>query len=174
MIVCRTERLVIRRFTFEDASFVLELVNEPSWIQNIGDRGVRSLDDARRYLENGPMASYARNGFGLCCVELADGSEPVGMCGLIKRDSLPDVDIGFALLPRFWSKGFALEAAAAMMRHGKETLGLQRIVAIVSPHNQPSIRLLGKLGLVFERKIRMPGEDEDIDFFGPGDHLAAR
>ncbi|MDB5986303.1 MAG: Protein N-acetyltransferase, RimJ/RimL family [Nevskia sp.] len=145
-----TERLHLRRLALDDAGFVLGLLNQPSWLRFIGDKNVHTLDDARRYLEQGPMASYQRNGFGLYLTALKTKATPLGICGLIKRDSLQDVDIGFAFLPEFCGQGYAFEAAAAVLHYGRHTLGLRRIVAITSPDNQHSIRLLQKLGLKFE------------------------
>ena len=115
MTVLETERLILRQFTTDDAGFILEQLNEPSWIQNIGDRKIRTLDDARAYIVNGPRASYEKNGFGLWLIVLKETGESIGMCGLIKRDGLEDVDIGYALFPRFWSRGYAHEAAASVM-----------------------------------------------------------
>jgi RimJ/RimL family protein N-acetyltransferase len=156
--VIETERLALRRLTADDAAFVRELVNEPSWIRFIGDRGVRTLEDARAYLEKGPLAMYRRHGFGLWVVEVRETGEATGLCGLIKRDALEDVDIGFAFLPRFWRRGYALESARAVLAYGRETLELQRIVAITSPDNDASIRLLEKIGLHFEQTIELAGE----------------
>lgn len=164
-IQIQTDRLILRQFTLSDAAFILELVNEPSFIQNIGDRGVRTLSDAERYLENGPISSYARNGFGLLAVTLNETGQPIGMCGLIKRDTLEDVDIGYAFLPRFWSKGYALESAQAVMNHAKEVLGLKRVVAIVDPDNAGSIRLLEKLGMTFEKMVKLSEDDIDLKLF---------
>jgi RimJ/RimL family protein N-acetyltransferase len=113
--VIETERLLLRKLSLDDAGFIVELLNEPSFLQFIGDKGVRSLDDARAYIQQGPMAMYEQHGFGLFLTALKEGNEPIGMCGLIKRESLPDVDIGFAFLPAFWSRGYALEAATAVM-----------------------------------------------------------
>jgi RimJ/RimL family protein N-acetyltransferase len=165
MKVIETERLLLRLFTEDDAQFVFELVNEPGWIQNIGDRGVRTPDDARRFIADRLTANYERFGFGLYLVELKETGAPAGMCGLVKRDSLEDVDIGFAFLERFWSKGYAAESAAAVLDYARDALGLKRIAAIVSPGNQGSIKLLEKLGFGFERMIKMPGEDKEIKFF---------
>lgn len=163
--ILETERLIVLEFSIEDAPFILELVNEPSWIRFIGDRGVRSLDAARAYLSKGPIAMYERCGFGLYKVALKGDETPLGMCGLIKRDALPDVDIGFAFLPRYWGKGYALEAAAAVLAYGKSALGLGRIVAITSLDNQSSIKLLEKIGFVFERRIRLPGDGSEVNLF---------
>ncbi|WP_224242030.1 GNAT family N-acetyltransferase [Hyalangium gracile] len=164
MKVFETERLVVRRFVLEDAPFILGLLNEPSWLRFIGDRGVRNLEDARRYLETVPLTQYARHGFGLYRVELKDGT-PIGMSGLLRRDTLPDVDIGFALFPRYWGSGYAWEVASAMLAYGRDTLKLPRIAAIVDPTNQSSIKLLKKLGMTFERKVRLSAESAELDFF---------
>lgn len=158
MTVLATERLVLREFTAEDAEFVLRLVNEPAFLRYIGDRGVRTLDDARRYIAEGPVASFARHGHGLMrVVRKADGVE-VGMCGVLKRDTLPDPDIGFSFFPEYWSQGYALESARAVMRHARETLGQGRILAITTQDNEPSMRLLGKLGFRFDRVMPMGAE----------------
>lgn len=161
-IVIETARLILRRLTLDDAEFILGLLNEPSFLQNIGDKGVRNLDHARNYLHSGPIASYEKFGFGLYLVQLKDGHVPIGMCGLLKREALPDVDIGFSFLPQFWSKGYAFESASAVMAHGKRVFGLERIVGLVKPGNQGSIRVLEKLGLKFEKMIRvLDAETED-------------
>jgi RimJ/RimL family protein N-acetyltransferase len=124
-----TERLTLRKLSVEDAPFILRLVNEPSFLQFIGDKGVRNLEDARQYILNGPVASYAQNGFGLFLVQLKANQVPLGMCGLLKRETLEDVDIGFAFLPEFWNKGYAFEAAAVVLSYAKDVLKLPRIVA---------------------------------------------
>ena len=165
--ILETERLILRQMRAEDAEFIFELVNEAAFIRNIGDKGVRTLDDARDYILTGPVASYAKFGFGLYLVALRETGEAIGICGLLKRDSLEDVDIGFALLERFRRKGFAYEAAAAVMGYGRNALGLKRIVAITSPDNEGSMRVLEKIGLRFEKIIRMPGSDEDTRLFVP-------
>lgn len=162
----QTPRLLLRPFTLDDAPFILELLNEPAFIQNIADRGVRTVEDARNYLLNGPLASYERHGFGLYGVELQATGVLVGMCGLIKRDILPDVDIGFAFLQRYWGRGYATEAAEAMMRCGRERHQLKQIVAIVSPGNTASINVLQKLGLCFERMIPW-ADGSELKLFSP-------
>jgi RimJ/RimL family protein N-acetyltransferase len=167
--VLETERLILRRLTVEDASFMLRLLNEPSWLRFIGDRGVRTREDARKYLRAGPIDMYERHGFGLYATTLRDDeSAPIGICGLVRRDGLDDVDIGFSLLPEFWGKGYAYEAAAAVMAHAKEVVGLKRIVAITSIDNESSARLLGKIGLKFERLIRLAEGGEEVRLFGWG------
>lgn len=165
MNILEIERLALRQFTADDAAFILELVNEPSFIQNIGDRGVRSIADAVKYIETGPVASYARNGFGLYSVQLKESSESIGMCGLIKRAALEDVDIGYAFLPKFWSKGYAVEATLAVKEEARG-LGLKRLVAIVDPANVGSIRVLEKIGLTFEKMIQLSDDDIELKLFG--------
>jgi len=159
-----TERLVLRRITPDDAPFILELLNEPSFLEFIGDKGVRTLDDARHYILTGPVASYDRYGFGLYLVLLKAGEVPIGTCGLLKRDTLPDVDIGYALRPAFWGQGYAFEAASAVLAHGREVFGLRRIVAITTPANLASKALLEKLGLRYERTLSLSSEN-DTDLF---------
>jgi RimJ/RimL family protein N-acetyltransferase len=159
MQVLETDRLSLRLLNEDDASFILRLVNEPSWLRFIGDKGVRSLEDARGYLRNGPLDMYARYGFGLYLVVRKDDSMPLGMCGLLKRDSLPDVDIGFAFVPEAWGRGYAFESAAAVLAKGRDEFGLRRIVAVTSLDNASSIRVLEKIGLSFERVIELtPGD----------------
>ncbi len=167
MIVCETARLRLRHLTDADAAFVLQLLNEPDFIRNIGDREVRTLEDARRYIQHGPVASYSQHGFGLFLVELRKSRVPIGICGLLKRDYLADVDVGFALRESFRGKGFAFEAASAVMHLGHQVLGLSRIVAITSPDNHASMSVLRKLGLEFERTIRIPDQSRDTRLFTP-------
>jgi ribosomal-protein-alanine N-acetyltransferase len=140
-------------------------VNDPAWLENIGDRNVRSLEDAREYLRKGALAMYDRLGFGMYVVTLQETGESIGTCGLIKREGLDDVDMGFAFLPKYRGQGFALESARAVLEHGVRDFGLKRIVAIVSPGNQRSIRVLEKIGLVFERMVKLPGDDEEIPLY---------
>ena len=166
MTVLETARLTLHRFCTDDAAFVVELLNEPSFLRYIGDKGVRTEADAGRYLETGPLDSYARHGFGLLRVGLKESGEPVGMCGLLKRDWLPDPDIGFALLPRFGRRGYALEAASAVLAHARDGLGLRRVVAITTPENDASIGLLGKLGFRFERMARPSDREPEVRLFG--------
>ena len=162
MSVLVTERLDLRCMTTDDAEFILQLLNDADFIRFIGDKGVRTIDDACRYILNGPIASYERHGFGLWLVQLRPSSVPVGMCGLLKRETLDDVDIGFAFLPHYRSRGYALEAAAAVMQYGRNVLGLKRIVAIVDPDNGGSIRLLQKIGLTFDRMIRLGDDSTEV------------
>lgn len=160
MNILETERLVLRRQTAEDAEFILGLMNDPDWIRYIGDRGVHTLDEAQAYIMDGAVAMYSKQGFGLYLIELKEGRTPIGICGLIKRDTLDDVDIGFALAPEFRGKGYAKEAAGATVAYGRDKIGLKRIIAIVSPDNASSIRLLEKLGFYFEETINESGTNE--------------
>jgi RimJ/RimL family protein N-acetyltransferase len=163
--VLETDRLVLRWLSTDDAEFILALLNDPAFLRFIGDKGVRTLEDARNYILNGPVDMYTRLGFGLYWVGLKEGDIPIGMCGLIKRDGLDDVDIGFAFLPQFRAQGYAHEAAAAVMAYSKDALGLKRIVAITSPDNYASGRLLERLGLRFERMIRLSPDAEAVRLF---------
>ena len=165
MMVLETERLVLRRLCIDDAEFILALLNEPSFLRYIGDKGVRTLDAASQYILNGAVDSYERNGFGLYLVVLKDGAQPIGISGLVKRDTLPDADIGFAFLPAYWSQGYAVESAAAVMKYAREVLGLDRILAITTPDNAASQKLLGKIGLRFERMIKLSEDAEEIRLF---------
>lgn len=162
MIVIETERLILRGLTVADAEFILALLNEPSFLRYIGDKKVRTAQDAEQYILNGPVASYERHDFGLCLVELKETHTPIGICGLLKRDELPDPDIGFAFLPDFWNKGFAFEAAAAIMKDARERLKLQRILAITNQDNEASIKLLQKLGFHIERLIKMSTDANEL------------
>jgi len=162
MIVLETDRLFLRGLNAGDAEFILALLNEPSFLRFIGDKKVRTLQDAEQYIRNGPVASYERHGFGLCLVELKDTHTPIGICGLLKRDELPDPDIGFAFLPDFWNKGFAFESAAAVMKDARERLNLNRILAITNQDNESSIKLLQKLSLHIERTIKMSTDSAEL------------
>lgn len=165
MKVLETERLILRRFTVEDSEFILELLNDPSWLRFIGDKGVRTLEAARDYILKSLIAMYDRLGFGLYLTELKGEGVPIGMCGLIKRDSLEDVDIGFAFLPKFRRNGFAYESALAVMAYGKRAFGLNRLVAIISPDNYGSAKVLEKLGFHFERMVKLSDDGEEVSLF---------
>ena len=171
MFTLETERLTLRELTTDDAEFSLRLLNEPSFLRFIGDKGVRNLQDARQYILNGPIASYNQNGFGLYLVVLKSMNTSIGMCGLIKRETLADVDIGFAFLPEFWNKGYALESATAVFSYGKNVLKLPRIVAITNKDNVTSGKLLERLGLHFDRLIDLNGDGDETKLFISDDLL---
>jgi RimJ/RimL family protein N-acetyltransferase len=165
--VLESRRLVLREFHLDDAEFILKLLNEAAFLRFIGDKGVRSLADARDYLRKGPLESYRRFGFGLYLASLRADGTPIGMCGLVKREGLADVDVGFALRSLYWSQGYAVEAAAAVLEYGKRRLSLGRIVAIANPDNHASIAVLEKIGLKFERMLRLSADAAELKLFGP-------
>jgi [ribosomal protein S5]-alanine N-acetyltransferase len=165
MSFIQTERLSIRFITTEDSPFILRQLNEPSWIQYIGDKGIKNEEDARNYIQTGPLQMYKDFGFGLFLVTLKETGVPIGMCGLIKRDSLNDVDLGYAFLPEYTGKGYALEAAKAVVQYGKETVHLDKIVAITTKDNTNSINLLLKLGFIFDSFYTLPNDSEELNLF---------
>lgn len=159
MKVLETDRLILRWLTPDDAAFILELLNEPAWIRYIGDKSVHTLDDAKNYILTGPMKMYSQFGFGLFLVERKEGSSPIGMCGLIKRDTLDNVDIGFAFLSRYQTQGYGFESASATLKYGHEQLDMERILAITSLDNHASSRLLEKIGMKYEGTIFLDKEE---------------
>ena len=159
-----TQRLRLRPLAAPDAPFILELLNDPDWIRFIGDRNVRTLDDARGYIDR-TCAMYAKHGVGSLLAEVKRTGEPAGISGLIRREGLEDADIGFAFLPRYRGRGYAYEAAAACIDHGRRELGFTRIVAINSRDNEHSAKLLEKLGLRFEKIVTMPGDPEELRLY---------
>lgn len=161
-----TDRLTLREFTLLDAEFILDLLNQPSFIANIGDRGVRSLAEAESYLLNGAMVSYVQHGFGLWLVQRKSDQAKLGLCGLVKRKELPEVDLGYAFLPEFLGRGYAREAALGVIDHARKVIGLKRLLAIVSPGNVRSIRLLEKVGMLFEKTMEWPQDGSELKVFG--------
>ena len=158
--ILTSERLTLSELTPADAAFILELVNEPDFIANIRDAGVRSEADAVGYIESGPRASYAQHGFGLWRIDERASGQPVGICGLLKRDWLDDPDIGYAVLERFRGRGYAVEAARAVMDWGRREKGLRRIVAITSPGNEASGAVLNRIGLARAGEVTAPGAQQ--------------
>ena len=163
MKILETERLVLRRISVEDAEFILNLLNQPSFVIYIGDRNVRTIEEARQYILSRFVVSYEKFGYGLYLVELKQNKAPIGICGLVKRDSLPDADIGFAFLPDYCSQGYAFESARAVVDYAKDVLKLNRILAITTKDNENSEKLLNKIGLKFEHLIRL--DDEELKLF---------
>ncbi|MBN8199729.1 GNAT family N-acetyltransferase [Bacillus sp. NTK034] len=159
MKVLETDRLILRWLTPDDAAFILNLLNEPAWIRYIGDKGVRTLEDAKNYIVTGPMKMYSQLGYGLFMVERKEGNTPIGMCGLIKRDTLDNVDIGFAFLSTYQTQGYGFESASATLKYGHEQLDLKRILAITSLGNHASSRLLEKIGMKYEGTIILDKEE---------------
>jgi len=166
MTELETERLLLSRLGDDDVEFVLRLLNDPAFLRYVGDKGVRDVATALHYIHTGPVASYSQFGFGLYKVSLKDSGESIGMCGLLKRDMLEDVDVGFAFLPEYRRRGYALESAAAVMQQGREKFGLTRIVAITSPENARSAKLLRRLGMRFEGSLGLPSEQAELNLFG--------
>jgi RimJ/RimL family protein N-acetyltransferase len=164
MTIAVTPRLHIRHATTADAAFIYELLNSPGWLQFIGNRNIKTPEDALAYLTERVMPSYETNGFGLNTVTLTDGT-PIGLCGLLKRDTLPDADIGFAFLPDHSSKGYGYESAASVLAHAADTLHIKKVLAITDQHNTFSVGLLKKLGFVFEKLVLMPGEEVELNLF---------
>jgi [ribosomal protein S5]-alanine N-acetyltransferase len=163
--VLETERLVLSHASEADAAFMLELLNSPGFIENIADRGVRTQDEARAYIRERVISQYEQHGFGMWLVTPKGETAPVGLAGLVKRDVLPHVDIGYAFLERAWGRGYAQESAAAVLRHAREVLGLTTIVAITTPTNAASQRVLEKIGLRYVDEIELPGWDEPSAYF---------
>ena len=162
MPVLETPRLRLEFLTLDDAAFMLALLNEPSFLENIGDRGVRTLGQARDYLRVGALASYAEHGYGLYRVDAVSTGEATGICGLVRREGLDHADIGFAFFPRFWGQGYAVESATAVKTWALGDLGLDCLLAITNPGNTGSIRVLEKIGLALDRRIRFAEDSEEL------------
>jgi RimJ/RimL family protein N-acetyltransferase len=158
-----TERLTLRRLQSDDAPFIVELLNSPTWLEFIGDRGIRTTDDAQGYIERAHV-NYALHGFSLYLVALRDGTR-VGLCGPIRREGLNDVDLGFALLPTFAGRGYALEAARRVVEHARVDLKLGRVAGITVPENARSIRLLEALGMRREGSVRLSPDDVELNYY---------
>jgi RimJ/RimL family protein N-acetyltransferase len=165
MTILETKRLLLSRLSYDHCEFIFELVNEPSFKQFIGDKDVHSPEDARRYLREGPIGNYERFGYGLFLVTVKEAGMPAGICGLVKREEFDDPDLGFAFLDRYRRNGYAGESARVVLEYGFGELGLRRIIAMADPENEPSVRLLETLGFAYERKVRMPDDDHDINLF---------
>ncbi|MGI9086145.1 MAG: GNAT family N-acetyltransferase [Chthoniobacterales bacterium] len=167
MNVLQTERLALRRITTEDAETLVAILNEPAFVRFVADRGVRTKEQGEAYITEKMLPSFEKYGFGFFVVRLQETGAPIGMCGLIKRDGLDDVDIGFSFLREYWRHGYGYEAAAAVMDYGRREHGLSRIVGITSEDNEVSGKLLEKLGLRFERLIQVPGFTRSSRLFVP-------
>jgi RimJ/RimL family protein N-acetyltransferase len=163
--VLETERLILRWITTADVAFIHMLMNEPSYLRFIGDKGIETIADAHEYILNGPVDSYENFGYGLYLTELKEDGAPIGICGLVNRESIEDVDIGFAFLPEYWAKGYAHESAEAVIAYGKNVVGLKRIVAVTTADNQSSIRLIEKIGLRFEKMVSLSADESDVKLF---------
>lgn len=163
--IIETERLELRKLSLEDSNFIFELLNDPDWIKYIGNRNINNDEDAQNYISNRLLKGYEQYGFGFYLVKEKDSNSSIGLCGLIKRDFLEKVDLGFAFLPKYREKGYAYESASAIMKYAKENFGLNTLLAITSLNNTNSINLLEKLGFKFEKTIKMPNENEELNLF---------
>jgi RimJ/RimL family protein N-acetyltransferase len=164
--ILATENLRLREFTLNDIDFIIELLNTEGWLKYIGDRHVKTPEQAKNYLENGALKSYATHGFGLSLVEMKKNNTPIGMCGIIRRDNMAIPDIGFALLPAYIGQGFGYEIASATLKHAKHKLLLPAICGITLPENTASIRVLEKIGLRFVQSIQAPNSEEVLSLYG--------
>ncbi len=154
-MIAETPRLNIRELSIDDAAFVLALTNEPSTIENIGDKGLRSVADAERFIREGPWTRQQKPGYGQFAIELKQGGDLIGVCGILYRVKLDLTDVGFALMPKYWRQGFAFEAAKAVMTYAHSDLSVENIVGLTSDNNTASINLLKKLGMSFETMVSM-------------------
>ena len=164
-IVIQTERLILRKFTLNDADFMLELLNTPAWLRFIGDRNVRTIEEAEQYLLNGNIRSYQEYGFGFYVVVIKETQKSIGICGIVKREGLEDVDIGFAFFQQFMGNGYGYEAASAVLNYALNDLKIKRIIAIVDPENAVSISLIKKIGLQFEKMVQLSQKDIELMLF---------
>lgn len=163
--ILSTERLRLRELNLSDAPFIIELLNSPEWLRFIGNKKIKTVEDAKNYLKKGPLKSYLDNGYGLYLVEAKEDSRSIGMCGIINREALDHPDIGFAFLPQFYNRGYAFEIAGATLNYGREKLNIKKVCAITIPENLRSIRLLEKLGLQFQKTICLPGSEELLQLY---------
>ena len=164
-IIIETQRLILRKFTIDDAAFMLELLNTPDWLRFIGDRNVRTLEEAEQYLLNGNIRSYQEYGFGFYVVVIKETQESIGICGIVKREGLEDVDIGFAFFEQFMGMGYGYESSSAVLNYALNDLKIKRIVAIVDPENVVSIALIKKIGMQFEKMIQLSHKDTELMLF---------
>lgn len=168
-----TQRLRLRPLDEGDAAFILELLNDPDFIRQIADRGVRDVESAREYLRKGPLASYAQHGHGLLLVETRESADPIGICGLVRRAGLEHPDLGYALLPAARGCGYASEAGAAVLAHARDGLGVERVLAIVNPANLRSITVLERLGFEARGTISLPGDSQPLGLYATGDEAGS-
>ncbi|MGJ8591702.1 MAG: GNAT family N-acetyltransferase [Aquaticitalea sp.] len=166
MIIAETERLILSKLNLDDAAFFMELVNTPKWLKYIGDRNIHTIHDAENRIKEGHLKSYETKGFGFYKLLLkSENNKPIGTCGLIKRDTLDDVDFGFAMLPAYERKGYGYESSLAILELAKSEFNLNRIAAITLPHNSNSIKLLEKLGFTYEKMVKPFEDEKELMFF---------
>jgi RimJ/RimL family protein N-acetyltransferase len=165
-MIIETERLLLREFTVDDSQFILELLNSEGWLKYIGDRNIKTTEQAINYLENVLIEGYRMHGYGFGLVALKKETRPIGLCGLIKRDHLPHIDIGFAFLPSYIGKGYGYEIAKKTLQYGFQQLQQEKIIAITLPTNSASIKLLEKLGLTYESRFVSKDKNEELLIYG--------
>jgi RimJ/RimL family protein N-acetyltransferase len=165
MNILETERLRLRTIETADAAFYYELVNDPTWLEFIGDKGIRSLEQARAAIVDGPCAMQARCGHSLYVMERKSDGRPLGLCGLIQRDALPEADIGYAIRPEFFGQGYTHEAAVAVLAYARARLGMRRVLGLTAPGNANSISLLLKLGLAYVETRPLPPDDRPTNIY---------
>lgn len=163
--ILETDRLYLRRLIRDDAGFILQLLNEPSWIEFIGDKNVSNLNDAKKYIELSAITMYQQYGYGLFLVCDKGHDTPMGLSGLMKRDNLDHADLGYAFLPEFWKKGFALEAVKSVLDYAKETHQLSTILALTKSSNASSIKLLNKVQFQFDRDLKLLDDEENLHIY---------
>ena len=168
MLLIITPRLQLRELTQADAPLVLTLLNDPDFIRYVADRGIHTLEAANHYLLHGPLLSYAEHGIGLWCVERREDGQAVGMCGLIRRAGIADIDVGYVMLPAWRGLSYASEAAAACVQYGLHSLHLPRVVAYIDPSNAASARVLSKAGLHACGHITLPEDSTPVLLFSTG------
>ena len=161
----QTRRLSLRWITLADAELMLAVWNDPAFIEHVGDRGIRSLQQAQETLQQGAFELYAQYGYGPYRVALAADDTGIGICGLFRREGFDEPDIGYSILPAYCGRGYAFEAASAVLEYARTTLGLARVTAFIAPANAPSIGLAGKLGLRYERMARLSADDADVGLY---------
>ncbi|HMG66102.1 MAG TPA: GNAT family N-acetyltransferase [Chitinophagaceae bacterium] len=165
MEIIKTKRLILKPFTTGDTEFILELLNTEGWIKNIGDRNVKTTEEAKNYLKNGPLKSYELNGFGLYLVQLNEGGTSIGMCGFVKRDYLDHPDIGFAFLPEYIGKGYAFEIATRIIEYGLMELEFEKIFAITLPQNSSSVKLIERIGFTYDKNFITNDTNEELSLY---------
>jgi RimJ/RimL family protein N-acetyltransferase len=165
MKILETQRLTLRTINADDDLFYYELVNDPTWLEFIGDKGIRTVADARTAILDGPCVMQQRHGHSLYVMERKSDGVPLGLCGLIKRDFLPEVDIGYAIRPAYFGQGYTYEAASAVVAYARDVLRMQRLMGLTDPGNTVSINLLAKLGLTFVEHKVLPPNDRPTNIY---------
>jgi len=166
MVIAETDRLLLSKITIDDAPFILELVNTPDWIKYIGDRNIKTVEQAETHIKNNQLKCYETHGFGYYKLQVkAENLKTIGTSGLLRRDNLEHVDIGFSFIPDYHGKGYGFEAASEIMKLAKDKFNIKTLCAITLPINQPSINLLEKLGLSYQKTVKPFEDDEELLLF---------